>query len=273
MKITEIHVRDPFILPFHGRYYLYGSRSFDEEQVGFDVYVSEDLENWSEPREIFAAGNGFWGERDFWAPEVHVYNGKFYMFATFKGSGRHRGTQVLVSDTPDGRFVPHSDGAVTPADYEALDGTLYWEDGKPYMLFCHEWTQIEEGTVCAVELSADLKRAVGVPRVLWRATDAPWIIDFDGKGHYITDGPFVCRCGTALVCLWSSMGKNGYVTAAAVSESGRLFGGWRQRERLLYDADGGHAMVFTAYDGKKKLVLHTPNTCDTVHPLILDFEE
>lgn len=36
-----------------------------------------------------------------------------------------RGTQILRADKPEGPFVPLSDGPVTPADWECLDGTLY----------------------------------------------------------------------------------------------------------------------------------------------------
>jgi len=42
MKLNEINIRDPFILPYGGKYYMYGSRGF--EAIGFDVYISEDLD-------------------------------------------------------------------------------------------------------------------------------------------------------------------------------------------------------------------------------------
>lgn len=46
------------------------------------------------------------------------------MFASFKNEDRHRGTQILVSDTPDGKFKPLTDYPVTPEDWECLDGTV-----------------------------------------------------------------------------------------------------------------------------------------------------
>jgi len=123
MKRNEIHIRDPFILPWEGKYYMYGSRVGDNygehtwgDQFGFDVYVSDDLEDWSEPKRIFDRNPDFWGTKDFWAPEVHYYKGKFYLFASFKAEDRCRGTHILVSDTPDGRFVPVSKDPATPMD-------------------------------------------------------------------------------------------------------------------------------------------------------------
>ena len=55
LRNNEINIRDPFILTENGKYYMYGTRaaSFGINVKGFDVYVSDDLENWSEPVECF----------------------------------------------------------------------------------------------------------------------------------------------------------------------------------------------------------------------------
>lgn len=70
MKLNEINIRDPFVLPVDGKYYMYGTRGSKNfgEASGFDVFVSEDLENWSEPHEVFAASEEFWADQNFWAP-------------------------------------------------------------------------------------------------------------------------------------------------------------------------------------------------------------
>ena len=56
MKFADIHVRDPFILVEDGKYYLYGTRGKGAWGTiyGVDVFVSDDLENWSEAHEVFA---------------------------------------------------------------------------------------------------------------------------------------------------------------------------------------------------------------------------
>ena len=46
MKRGEIKLRDPFVLPYEGKYYLYGTRSetaFVGQAYGFDVYMSDNL--------------------------------------------------------------------------------------------------------------------------------------------------------------------------------------------------------------------------------------
>lgn len=262
LQTNQINIRDPYVLAYDGKYYMYGSRV--GEQKGFDVYVSDNLETWSNPQSVFEYFAGFWGETDFWAPEVHVYQGRFYMFASFKGSKRCRGTAILVSDSPLGPFKEHSEGALTPKDWECLDGTFYVSpEGKPYMVFCHEWLQIGDGAVCAVELSEDLKKTVGEPFVLWRAGDALWAVSLEWGPHeknYVTDGPFLLTVGDELLALWSSFDKNGYVEAIARSDDGTITGNWTVDDIVLFDGDCGHGMVFATFEGVQKFVCHSPNT-------------
>lgn len=59
--------------------------------------------------------------------------------------------------------------------------------------------------------------------------------------------------------LWSSGGAQGYTTGIAVSQSGKIEGPWTQVREPLFQADGGHAMIFKQFDGTLMLVLHQPN--------------
>lgn len=273
MKLNEINIRDPFILTHEGKYYMYGTRARytwgdgSKFNYGFDVYVSDDLENWSEPISVFEYYDGFMGIKDYWAPEVHKYNGKFYMFASFH-TDKTRGTAILVSDTPDGKFALHSDGFITPNDWYSLDGTFYEENGTPYMVFCHEWTQISNGSVCAVELSKDLKTTQGEPFLLWQAGDATWKHDHNGNGGYVTDGPFLIKKNGKLISIWSSFYKGDYCEAIARSDSGSIKGVWSIDEKLVCENGGGHGMVFTDFDGNDCFVYHAPNDTPNERPVI-----
>ena len=79
MKNSDIHIRDPYVLVQNGKYYLYGSRggSCWGQGGGFDVYTGTDLENWEGPFEVFHNDGSFWTDREYWAPECHVYNGAY----------------------------------------------------------------------------------------------------------------------------------------------------------------------------------------------------
>ena len=108
MKKEDIFLRDPFVLVHGDKYYLYGTRSetaFVGEAYGFDVYTSTDLENWDGPFEVFHRPENFFSKKSYWAPEVHFYNGQFYMFATFADTRRGLGTSVLSADSPMARGV------------------------------------------------------------------------------------------------------------------------------------------------------------------------
>ena len=261
MKANEINVRDPFILYDNDTYYLYGTRAehFGLHVGGMDVYVSSDLENWSEPIECFDSEAHGLNRGVNWAPEVHKYLDKYYMFATFTRENGIKGTYSLVSASPTGPFVPNSTTALTPKDWEALDGTLYVEDGIPYMVFCHEWTQIGDGQICSVRLSEDLSEAVGAAVVLFKASDMPCTTDLKVKG-YVTDGPFLYRNEAGkLLMIWSSFDDRGYIEVVSYSENGKISGEWKHCENPLSSENGGHGMLFKDRCGALYFTMHSPN--------------
>lgn len=289
--LGEIQIRDPFVVPAGSKYYLYGSTDKDiwrSPGVGFDVYVSSgSLRAFEGPFPAFRPPENFWSMFNFWAPEVHAYRGGWYMFASFKPKEGCRGTAVLKSDASGeegllGPFHPWSHGPVTPGEWECLDGTFYVDgEGRPWMIFCHEWVQVGNGEICALPLADDLREAAGPPKVLFRAADAPWAKPLKGRspGSYVTDGPSLYNGKDgSLAMLWSSFGEDGrYRIGAAVSESGLLDGPWKQQEEPIYAADGGHGMIFSSArtsggstEGKLYLALHTPNTTPRERPVFLE---
>jgi arabinan endo-1,5-alpha-L-arabinosidase len=266
IALEEIHIRDPFIVADgeRGLYYMYCNQNPFGKR-GIYAYTSRDLKRWEGPSAVFYAPEDYWGQRDFWAPEVHAYQGRYYMFVTFSPAEKGpRGTAILVSEGPEGPFKPHSEGPVTPPDWYALDGTLYVdESGKPWMVFCHEWIQIGDGAMCAVRLSEDLSRAEGEPETLFHASDAPWGVEshFEGKPGRVTDGPWIHRLEDgSLLMLWSTFGAGrDYMTGVARSRSGKITGPWTVDPEPIYRDDGGHPMLFRSFDGKLILVVHQPN--------------
>lgn len=268
MKRENIRIRDPFILPYEGKYYMYGTRVGNPteaepwgKQVGFDVYISDDLENWSEPKSVFEITEKFWATKDFWAPEVHMFNGKFYMLASFFAEGKMRATQALVADVPEGPFEIIGE-ALTPSDWMCLDGTLYIEDGKPYLIFSHEWLQVDDGEMAFVPLKEDLSEAAGEPTILFSASESGWATNASpnkDKTIYVTDGPWMVKDDDKLTMFWSSFHNGAYAVGSAVSESGKLKGPWKHNSNLLFSKDGGHGMMFETFDNKKMFTLHQPN--------------
>jgi len=100
----------------------------------------------------------------------------------------------------------------TPPEHSTLDGTLWVEDGVLYMVYCHEWIQIIDGTMVAGPLVPDLSGPAGKPITLFRAHNGPWIREMLSIGEitfgmklngWVTDGPFLFRTQTGrLGMLW-----------------------------------------------------------------------
>jgi arabinan endo-1,5-alpha-L-arabinosidase len=277
LRCDDIQIRDPFVLPVLPErvYYLYGTTDKapwgEDQRVGFDGYRSRDLVNWEGPFPIFRPEPGFWGTRDFWAPEVHVWRGRYYLFASFKGTTIPRGTQILVADDPLGPFVPHSVGALTPPNADCLDGTLYIApDGKPWMIFSRDWLAIRIGRYSAVPLTDDLLTTADAPIDLFQVNDAPWV----SVPHWAKDGPCYVADGAfpfhgadgSLSIIFSSWSRAGYATGVAHSASNTLAGPWAFDAEPLFDRNGGHAMLFRDFSGRLQLTLHQPNDPPPEHP-------
>ncbi len=275
MKLNDINIRDPFIILENKTYYMYGTRAkkFGRKTGGFDVYTSSDLENWSKPIECFNSEINGLNEGENWAPEVHRYNGKYYMFATFRQKNGLRGVFILKSDKPEGPFLKYSVGAITPENWECLDGTLYIDKtGQPYIVFCHEHTQIKDGTICYMKLNEDLKTPVSEPILIFSASSPKWVKLKLSFKHYITDGPFMYRTSTGkLLMLWSTTINHKYAIAVAESDNNEIDGNFTQQEPL-FTQDGGHSMIFKAGD-KLMITYHTPNRTNFERPVIRELKD
>lgn len=296
-KLTDIHMRDPFIFTDSKRelYFLYGTTVEICDGAAnidpyFEVYVSKDLLNFEGPYVAFEPQKGFWGVKHYWAPEVFEYNGKYYMFATFKGGIKEdRGTAILKADLPEGPFREHSIGHVTLKGHECLDGTFYLDkENKPWIIFCHEWTEMYYGTIKALPLSEDLTHTLtqeAITLVDTQKDSIPWLRKMSdsrvNKVGYLTDAPFVYyKKDGGIALLWSSYsvknykgsGKGGYVVALCESINGDLKGPWIHREELILDENTGHSALFMDLNGQMKLISHGN---DTLHgfeyPVIYDF--
>ena len=275
MITTNIeHLRDPFVLVEGGVYYAYGTgvSGSDWNNTIWACYknTSGRLDGeWKRlDHEIYVRPQN--AVKNFWAPEVHRYRGKYYLFATyFSSETQYRGVSILKSDSPEGSFVELSNGHVTPHDWDAIDGTFYVEDNVPYMVFCHEWVQVGDGEIWAVKLADDLSRPVEEPFLLFRASDNPYVSPYNGEeGKYVTDGPFLYREDGKLKMIWSSFNDGRYIVLEAESDSIR--GKWKHYDSR-YNFDAGHAMLFKRLDGTRMISLHSPNLPGHERPLFLKY--
>ncbi len=256
-------LRDPCVVLHEGKYYMYGTN--------WKYCVSDSLTGeFSALNDCVEVPDDCAGDK--WAPEVHKYNGKFYMFTTYRSSKNgHRGCAIFVADKPEGPFKLHSDGHVTPSDWDAIDGTLYIdEDGQPWMVFVHEWTSTNDGvgTMACAKLSDDLTHFISEPVELFRADAPKWA----APNAVVTDGCYMYMTELGeLLMIWSNWDAYGYCVGLARSSSGSILGPWTQDPNPLFTAayfeeydgvsgyDGGHGMIFEDEKGQLWMSIHSPN--------------
>lgn len=281
LLLPQMHLHDPWIVADKATktYHLFTRNEpamTGDPVLGTMMYTSRDLKHWTRPQIVFRLpASGTWAKEGSWAPEVHQWKGKYYLFTTFHDSaaplpaeGRRkpyrRGTVMAVADRIDGPYTLVNRGEpIAPKEKMTLDGTLYVDrQGRPWFVYAHEWLQATVGTIEAMPLQDDLTPAEA-PRLLFRADEARWAVGQkqpDGDTVYVTDGPELYRTKTGkLMMLWSSYGEKGYVQAIARSKSGGIEGPWEQLGPLV-KRDSGHGMMFRAFDGRLMMVLHRPFT-------------
>ncbi len=270
IPLDSIRLSDPAILAdkASSMYYMTGT--------GGLLWKSKDLLLWTGPYQVTETDPESWmGPRPMiWAAELHQYKDKYYYFATFtnrevmidtvRGNAiNRRASHVLVSDKPEGPYVPMADETYLPADMPTLDGTFWVDkDGKPYMVYCYEWLQNWNGTIDKIELKLDLSGSVGEGKVLFRAHDSPWSREKNDNGkvgpNKVTDGPwlFETQKGT-LGMLWTSWVFDTYVQGVAYSASGTLDGPWVHEEEPITPPNFGHGMMFRTFEGKLLMSVHS----------------
>ena len=278
--LDDINIRDPYIMPVEkeGMYYMYASSGVSENGKhygGVVAYKSRDLKTWEGPVRVFEVPRDNYLTGGVWAPEVHKYKGKYYLFATLNSDVRwkgpkpghpaynHRATQIFWSKSPEGPFLPFEGKAPhTPLDEMCLDGTLWVENGTPYMVYCHEWVEALDGEMNLVELKKDLSAPIGAPQRLFCASAAEWSTGGGKEGNktYVTDGCFLYRSKTGkLLMMWSSFKDGTYAVGLAESDTGKIIGPWRQQKEPIF-INGGHSMLFTDFEGRLCMGLHSPNS-------------
>lgn len=270
IPLDSINLSDPFILADQktNMYYMTGT--------GGLLWKSKDLKYWNGPYNVVKTDSNSWmGPKPMiWAAEIHAYKGKYYYFATFTNRAviidtfrgnkiERRASHVLVSDQPDGPYVPMKDSVYLPANKPTLDGTFWVDtDGKPYMVYCYEWLQNWNGTIEKIELKPDLSGSIGEGKVLFLASDSPWSREKDETGadkpNKVTDGPYLFNTGTGrLGMIWTSWIYDVYTQGVAYSQSGTLDGPWIHDIEPITPPNFGHGMLFRTLEGKLLMSVHS----------------
>lgn len=270
MLRDDIGLSDPFIMsdPVSHTYYMTGTAG--------DIFRSKDLEVWFKvPWALNTAGISWVGRNhispspgQIWAPELYYRDGEYYNVVTFtnpdaKTEGTdhtRRSIHILKSQKPEGPYskIEGGDDVYLPASKMAIDGTIWEEDGKLYLVYCYEWVQAGDGAIEYVELKPDLTGTVGEARTICHASDGrAW------NDSPVTDGPFVFRTKTGrLGMIWTSWRQGVYVQSVSYSDNGKLNGNWSHTSMPVTPDNHGHGMLFRSFDGQLLMSIHSNRNID-----------
>ena len=276
VQFNDLSMSDPYIYADEATktYYLTSS--------GGRQYRSKDLVMWEGPYNVIDI-SGTWMEKAGFAAaaEIHKVGDYYYYAGTWSDHSDliqqvprrynvpHNQTVLLRASNPEGPYEvfdrnPNHD--YQPREWDCIDGTLYEENGHIYMIFVHEWTQLIDGTMDYVELSADLAETISEPVTMFRASENPSCGEMNSLGEatfglkmpgWVTDGPQMFRTKTGkLGMLWATWGKERYFQAICYSESGTIAGPWIQEPEPFLADNSGHGMLFKTFEGKLIYVVH-----------------
>ena len=268
------NIGDPFVLrASDGTYYCYATSAPD----GFKAWASPDLVHWTDLGYVYKRKENSWGVSDFWAPEVALYQGKYFMHY----SARWRKNQslrigVARADTPRGPFVDITNQPMFDFDYAAIDGHVFFdEDGRRYFYYSRDCSENmvdgrHESHLYVAELNDDLISFTDEPRLIAKPEQG-WEINAGADWRW-NEGPFVLKHQGKYYLMYSAnfYASRSYSVGYAIGESptGPFYKA--AHNPVLYSRDArisgpGHNSVTTSPNGKELFIVYHVHT-EPEHP-------
>lgn len=256
---VKVPLADPFILLWDNTYYAYGTLSED----GIAVFVSDDLINWSVPKEtpngLALHKNDVWGDRWFWAPEVYHVNGIFYMYYSAN-------EQICVA-TSNHPLGPFKQTVMKPMieNEKSIDNSLVFDNGKPYMLF----NRFNDGNVIWIaELEDNLMEIKPGTMVQCIRVSQPW----EEVWPRVNEAGFIIKHNNLFYMTYSANSFESQFYGIGFATSSTITGPWTkyagnpilQKPGTLVGV--GHSALFTDKEGQLRIVFHAHNSKQNIHP-------
>lgn len=261
MKTNEIHMGDPFIYTHENTYYLTGTTDPD---VGFRAFKSKDLTDWEPIGHILNKKDTGYGTGFFWAPEVFVHSGKFYLtYSACNEKTNKLQIALAVSDNPEGPFKNIA-APLFDCEKGTIDGHIFRDDdGGLYLYFSMNWFDDEEktgrGENYVAKLRNDLTGLASEPVFVSRAT-MPWETVL--PTNRCNEGPTVIKNGDDYYMTYSANDTCSDVYGIGYLKSKHPMHGWKKISETPWFTTGngilspGHNSIFKDLDGNLKIVYH-----------------
>jgi GH43 family beta-xylosidase len=194
---------DPFILKVRGRYYAYATEHETYPPAGswvFPILTSTDLVHWREVgKALPALGQPY---SRYWAPEVTVHNGQFFLYYAVHTTEFAGSIRVAVAQRPEGPFADSGHNLTGHLLPWAIDPHVFRDqDGQWYLYMTVEyWNDpdgfvgsgnVVDGLIDPFTLAGHITR-VTPPRHPWQLFEAQRQ-ERGGVDWYTVEGPAVIR--------------------------------------------------------------------------------
>jgi arabinan endo-1,5-alpha-L-arabinosidase len=280
----EVSVHDPVMAREGATWYLFGTGQ------GVSFYSSANRRDWRPEGRIFASPPA-WAKRaapafsgHIWAPDIHLHDGKYYLYYSISGFGKNAsGIGVATNTTLDPR-APGYQWADQGMVVQSVPGRDLWNaidpniiadaSGTPWMAFGSFWSGIK-----LVKLDASRTR-LAEPQV-WHSIarrERPAFTPDDSAAPAEIEGPHILRkggyyylfvswglcCNGAKTTYRVMVGRSREVSGPYLDRSGKDMaqgGGSLVIEGTPEWKGLGHNSAYTI-DGKDYLVLHAYETAD-----------
>ncbi|MDQ0415078.1 glycoside hydrolase family 43 protein [Mesobacillus stamsii] len=263
------NIGDPFVLKDKDTYYMYATSA---ATIGFRAWQSSNLVDWEDKGLVFDSYEqpNQWATGDFWAPEVVMHNGEFFMTYSARNADGHLQISIAKSKDPLGPFKDVST-EIVQQEGSYIDGHIFFEeDGTPYFYYVKDnYENIINGKhvsqIFVQKMTEDLTELTGEPKLLLEPDQ-----DWEGLGgeYQWNEGPFVIKNDHKYYLMYSAnfYASSDYGVGYAVSDS--PMGPFKKSDEnpiLSKDLENGisgpgHNSVTVGLDGKTLYTVYHTHT-------------
>ena len=131
----ELSSRDPHVIFYRGQYY----GCFASEGDSLSLICADTIDGLAkaEPHKVYVAEQGRPYSKQLWAPELHIIDGKCYIYVACDDGNNHTHRMYVLENGSDDPLKPYTmHGKISDAsDKWAIDGTIVYIGEKRYFIW------------------------------------------------------------------------------------------------------------------------------------------